>query len=77
MPGSGLLPKEASANILVFGRYTWSSYASPMRWQENHQRRKERSDDIHVLFRSRDKFVESTPPTGYVRKTMIAIEHSG
>lgn len=30
-----------------------------MRWQENHQRRKERSDDIQVLFRSRDKFAES------------------
>ena len=54
-----ILPKKASANILVFGWFTWPSYASPMRWQENHQRRKERSDDIQVLFRSRDKFAES------------------
>jgi hypothetical protein len=51
--------EKASANILVFGRFTWPSYTSPMRWQENHQRRKERSDDIQVLFRSRDKFAES------------------
>jgi len=48
--------RKSRTNILVFGRFTWPSYTSPMRWQENHQRRKERSDDIQVLFRSRDKF---------------------